>query len=306
MVCFMPPQSESSAPPASINPRVFCKGCGYALVGLESTKCPECGRGFDLANRRTFARRPPRSALWRWGRRVLAGVLLLLLTAGTGVGWLWWGWRAEQPTIARLRGLQQQVQVSPIGPERLRRVLGKRWGYLAERVDSASVVSLGAAETEQLDLRSFAHVQKLWLIDCELSNSNLSNLAGLQKLRELELTNLTIEKPDLAFLEQLPALSSLELWGEWVQKAGCEHIGCLQHLKVLDLHTTGITDADLQQLRDLPALKELYLMNNPITDAGLEHLQGLKSLRILFRNGTEATQSGLAKLKQAIPGLQVN
>jgi len=41
----MPTESESSAPAASMTPRVFCKGCGYALVGLASSKCPECGGG---------------------------------------------------------------------------------------------------------------------------------------------------------------------------------------------------------------------------------------------------------------------
>src|SRR3954464_2705525 len=112
MTPFMPSESESSTPAASMTPRMFCKGCGYALVGLESRVCPECGRAFDPANRRTFARKPPRGWVWRWGRRVLALVLLLMLTAGAGLGWLWWGWHAEQPTIARLRGPDQVVHVS--------------------------------------------------------------------------------------------------------------------------------------------------------------------------------------------------
>jgi hypothetical protein len=302
----MPQQPDLSSPALATPPRVFCKGCGYALVGLQSTQCPECGRGFDLGNRRTFARRPPRSALWRWGRRVLAGVLLLLLTAGTGVGWLCWGWRAEQPTIARLRMLHQRFTVRPIGPERLRWVLGERLGYLTDRVDSARVWSLTAAETEQLDFRSLAHIQSLALYECELSNSNLSHLAGLKKVRVLFLWHLKIEKPDLAFLEKLPALSSLGLSGNGVGQAGLEHVGRLKHLKSLSLNKMGMTDADLQQLQGLSSLEQLCLWDNPISDAGLECLQGLKSLRVLWIDDRLHDSPGVAKLKQAIPGLQVH
>jgi Leucine-rich repeat (LRR) protein len=64
-------------------------------------------------------------------------------------------------------------------------------------------------------------------------------------------------------------------------------------------------DADLQSLQGLSSLEELDLVGNPISDPGMEHLQGLKSLRILYRNFTRVTLPGEAKLKLAIPGLQV-
>ena len=305
MAIIMPPESQPSAPAASATPRVFCKGCGYALVGLESSKCPECGRGFDLGDPRTFARRPPRSWVWRWGRRLAAVVLLLGLAAAAGLLWLWWGWRAEQPTIARLRGPGQQFTVAPIGPPRLRSVLGKRLGYLTDRVDWAVVEGLEAAETEQLDFRSLTQIETFWLVDCELSNRKLSSLAGLAKLRDLRLYDLRIEKPDLAFLEKLPAFTTLVLQGKWVADAGLESIGRLWHLKYLWLINTGLADADLQHLRDLSSLEQLDLQRNPISDAGLEHLQGLKSLKLLFIDEQPVNSLGIAKLKQAIPGLQV-
>ncbi len=305
MARFMPSQSETSVPAASTIPRMFCKKCGYALVGLESRICPECGRTFDPANRRTFATRPPRGWVWRWGKRVAALVLLLLLIAGAGLGWLWWGWNAEQPTIARLGATGQLIIVAPIGPQRLRSVLGERMGYLTDRVDSANVEGLGVAETEQLDFRSLMQIQKLELFDCELSNRKLNSLAGLAKLRVLGLYRLRIEQPDLAFLEKLPALSGLYLSGEWVHTAGFEPIGRLGHLKELSLYHTGTTDADLQKLRGLSSLEALYLVDDAISGAGLEHLQGLKSLKRLDIDTQMIGSPGMAKLKQAIPRLQV-
>jgi hypothetical protein len=115
--------------------------------------------------------------------------------------------------------------VAPIGPERLRWVLGKRWGYLAERVERVDLFGLKAADTEALDLGSFSQIQTLWLNDCEVSNSALNHLAGLKKLQELHLWYLKIEKPDLALVEKLPALSTLGLHGEWIPRAGLKYIG---------------------------------------------------------------------------------
>jgi hypothetical protein len=42
------PDSDESQQPR-------CAACGYLLIGLPAKRCPECGRGFDLADRRTFA-----------------------------------------------------------------------------------------------------------------------------------------------------------------------------------------------------------------------------------------------------------
>src|SRR5947209_8369451 len=79
IVLAMPQQRDPSAPAISSPPRIFCKTCGYALVGLESRACPECGRAFDPANGQTFAKEPPRRWVLRWGRRLAAVILLISL-----------------------------------------------------------------------------------------------------------------------------------------------------------------------------------------------------------------------------------
>ena len=52
---------------------MFCLRCNYPLNDLPEPRCPECGRGFDAVDRRTFA---PRLAVLR---RYLALDLLILL-----------------------------------------------------------------------------------------------------------------------------------------------------------------------------------------------------------------------------------
>src|SRR5215213_5850324 len=89
------PAGPAAAPPAAAH----CRRCGYSLRGLESGKCPECGGAFDLAERKTFARRPPRPALGRWARRVALLVALLALAAASVPGWYGWQWRAERTAL---------------------------------------------------------------------------------------------------------------------------------------------------------------------------------------------------------------
>lgn len=301
----MTQESENCAPGASSTPQAYCKGCGYALVGLQSSTCPECGRGFDLLNRRTFARRPPRSWVWRWGRRVLALVLLFALAAGAGVGWLWWGWHSEQKTIAQLHGSIMTMKMKPIGPERLRWVLGARLAYLTDRVNVLKVGSPIPTGIQQVDFRSLTHVQRLSLFESELSGSSLATLAGLGRLEQLSLLGLRTENADFAFLEKLPALRTLELRGAWVDKPTLACVSHLGRLKVLIIQNAGIDDSDLRELQGLHSLEELYLDGNEITDAGLEHLRGLASLQTLVIDFSPANSSGVAKLKKEILGLNV-
>ncbi len=63
--------------------RAFCKRCRYELSGLSSPVCPECGRPFDLARRRTFTRHP---RLRAWRRRVAVALLAVLGAVAAYVG----------------------------------------------------------------------------------------------------------------------------------------------------------------------------------------------------------------------------
>lgn len=41
-----------------------CMSCGYFLVGLRASQCPECGRGFDPNDPATMADVPLRPTPW--------------------------------------------------------------------------------------------------------------------------------------------------------------------------------------------------------------------------------------------------
>ena len=66
-------QRSGSAP----GPGMYCRKCFYALGGLDTNRCPECGREFDPADRRTYRRRQPRLTPPQRRSIVLAAVLVI-------------------------------------------------------------------------------------------------------------------------------------------------------------------------------------------------------------------------------------
>ena len=63
-------------------PKMFCLRCLYILDGLTGDRCPECGRGFDPSNPRTFSNH----GSLRYQLRIRRWVLLIGVAAGLFVG----------------------------------------------------------------------------------------------------------------------------------------------------------------------------------------------------------------------------
>ncbi|XAL98519.1 hypothetical protein OT109_13130 [Phycisphaeraceae bacterium D3-23] len=63
---------------------MFCLGCGYNLKQLTEPRCPECGRGFDARDRRTWG--SARAFRFRRGARVAGWLLFVAATPPTLLG----------------------------------------------------------------------------------------------------------------------------------------------------------------------------------------------------------------------------
>src|SRR5437868_14899797 len=65
----------------------LCWGCDYPLVGIESGRCPECGRAFSASDWRTMNMGRP---LGRWGRWAILPVGWWVVVAGVvGCAMVW-------------------------------------------------------------------------------------------------------------------------------------------------------------------------------------------------------------------------
>jgi hypothetical protein len=110
----------------------------------------------------------------------------------------------------------------------------------------------------------------------------------------------------LALLKDLQGLIHLKLGGLPVTDAQLAHLKGLTSLTRLNLEKTKITDKGLENLKGLVNLEYLNLYGTDVTDKGLENLEGMKKLKNLYAWQTKVTEAGAAKLKKAIPGLDVN
>jgi len=110
---------------------------------------------------------------------------------------------------------------------------------------------------------------------------------------------------EMACLDDLPYVWSLDLSTTKISDAGLVHVEELTRLEKLQLQYTGVGDAGVQHLQGLNCLNYLDLSGTKVTDAGLEHLKGLRRLRHLFLQGSKVTKDGVEKLRQAMPNTQI-
>jgi hypothetical protein len=110
----------------------------------------------------------------------------------------------------------------------------------------------------------------------------------------------------LALLKDLKGLVHLDLRGQPVTDAQLVHLKPLTDLTHLHLEKTKITDKGLENLRGLANLEYLNLYGTGVSDAGLANLEGMKKLKHLYVWQTKVTDAGAAKLKQTIPGVDIN
>jgi hypothetical protein len=111
---------------------------------------------------------------------------------------------------------------------------------------------------------------------------------------------------DLAPLRHCRLCALLNLDGTLVDDDMMRVIGSLPLLQFLSLIGTKVTDTGLTSVTHLDRLEHLSLSGPSITDASVPSLIQLKSLRVLKLVGTRVTGNGLAKLRQALPELEIN
>jgi hypothetical protein len=155
-------------------------------------------------------------------------------------------------------------------------------------------------------LAALPSLRVLSLYATPVSGEGLACLRGLAQLRELNLEATGITDQDLNRLDGLPGLEALHLLRTRVTDSGLTSLPRFPRLRSLTLGGAGMTDAGMARLRSLAALRSLVLWGTEVGDAGLWQLRGLPRLRHLhsaYNNGV--SESGLARLRQALPGLEV-
>jgi hypothetical protein len=125
----------------------------------------------------------------------------------------------------------------------------------------------------RVSLNNDDHVEEVYLVESEITDSGLKQLS--------ELTNLVV----------------LNLDKTQISDDGLRHLSGVTKLWHLDLGNTQITNEGLRHMEGMK-LVFLHLDDTLVTDEGLQHLIGMKNLRSLYLNGTQVADERKMALKK--------
>lgn len=115
----------------------------------------------------------------------------------------------------------------------------------------------------------------------------------------LDLTVTQVGDENLAWLEYVPNLTSLEVSGDDISDIGMEHIGKLTELEVLRVRdmrgTPRLTDLALAYISKLTKLRQL-VVSGSITAAGVAQLKSIQGLEHLSLRSSFISEQGLQSL----------
>ena len=162
-------------------------------------------------------------------------------------------------------------------------------------------------------IRDAANLTKLILSGAAVTDEAMQHVQHMKELRLLEMRFLrSLTANGMAHLAGLKKLKHLDLWHTKIGNDGLKHLEGLENLETLDLTAAAVDDAGLAHLAGLKKLRELNLTENRISDAGLQHLRGLESLRVLYLHDgkvidfrTDRLSPGAVSLMQTLPDLQI-
>jgi hypothetical protein len=154
-------------------------------------------------------------------------------------------------------------------------------------------------------LKDLPNLREANLFQSNIGNEGLQHLAEIKTLKRLPMGRSGIDDEGMPTIGKMTHLEYLGLRTCSITDAGAKHLANLTDLRTLFLAETKITDDGLKHLKGLTKLQTLYLFSTDVSDAGLEHLHGLRDLHTLYLGKTRVTEAGIAKLKAALPDVQI-
>lgn len=156
-------------------------------------------------------------------------------------------------------------------------------------------------------LNGLTAMEKLRLRDTVVTAKAISELAGMKKLRDLDLSECGLLEDDaMPQVAKLTSLTKLNLWLTRVSDKGVAALTTLPSLEWLNLDQTEISDEGLKQLAKIKGLTYLHVgSNQKITDVGVSSLSALKQLEhLVVSNCQNVTSGAIDELKSKLPKLK--
>ena len=163
------------------------------------------------------------------------------------------------------------------------------------RMEDLSLDEKGITGAGLVHMEHLSYLKTLSLpFGTPVADADLAALEGLTSLSSLNLMDSGITDVGLAHLRGLTEMRMLGLDGSKITGAGLAHLAAMSKLHTLQLYKTQVDD--LTPLGVKPGLTRLDLRSTPITEAGLGAVANLPNLTNIDLNGTKVTDAGLAHL----------
>lgn len=179
-------------------------------------------------------------------------------------------------------------------------------------------LSLWGTTVDDDDIKRLAGLRKLRVIDLtftDVTGASLRTLSSFTELISVRLEGCNVKDEHLAPLAEMPQLAMLYLGRTKVSDAGLKHLRGLKNLNLLQLSDCTITDAGLASLGNLPVIQHLWLSKtirygdddrSDLTDACVGYLISLDTLLDLRIADSELTEGGIQKLREGLPNAKVS
>lgn len=188
-------------------------------------------------------------------------------------------WRALESVVAAMpgglpmtSGPVRIVRADPVDDERPV-VVSRDWTAVLQALADANAPGLDASgqmtDAMVRDVRRVEHLVRLDLSGSQaVTDEGVLALAGLTRLRHLDLGRTAITDRALAVVRTLPALESISLWGTAVTDAGMDALSQADGLRSVNLGGTRVGDAAVRALAGKPHLHTFH-SGHGLTDEGL-------------------------------------
>ena len=146
--------------------------------------------------------------------------------------------------------------------------------------------------------------ERLEIVHTRFTDAGAQALAKLLNLERLQMGSRQATGAAVKPLTGLKKLRELDLHDGQASADGVRHAAQIQSLRILRVYGP-IRDEGAQPIARLKALEGLILPSAQITDASLEAFASLPRLRRLEIPGNKVSEAGVARLKAALPALEI-
>lgn len=154
-------------------------------------------------------------------------------------------------------------------------------------------------------ISSVTSLERLEIVHCHFTDAGAPHLAKLVNLERLQIGSREATGDAIRSLTALTKLRELDLHDGQATAEGVRHASKVSSLRVLRIYGV-IKDEGAESIAQLPNLEILIANSTGLTDVALDHFARLPKLKLLDIKGNEITDAAIARLKQALPALEVS